>query len=102
MGREEAVERRNPCNKVTIKQANREDDKASTGGISSLDFNFLSDFENNADTLEAAEPADKGTSTLEPPSAFMEMKRNLPKSSSPGNSKGNEQRLLWNHRGEEE
>ena len=27
-------------------QDDREDDKASTGGISSLDFNFLSDFEN--------------------------------------------------------
>ena len=75
-------------------QADREDDKASTGGISSLDFNFLSDFENNADTLEAAEPADEGTSTLKPPSAFMEMKRNLPESSSPGNSKDNEQRIL--------
>ena len=90
MGREEAVERRNPGND----QADREDDKASTGGIYSLDFNFLSDFENNADMLEAAEPADEGTSTLEPPSAFMEMKRNLPESSSPGNSKDNEQRLL--------
>ena len=44
--------------------------------------------------MEAAEPADEGTSTLEPPSAFMEMKRNLPESSSPGNSKDNEQRLL--------
>ena len=75
-------------------QADMEDEKASTGGISSLDFNFLSDFENNADTLEAAEPTDEGTSTLEPPSAFKEMKRNLPESSSPGNSKGNEQRLL--------
>ena len=75
-------------------QADREGDKASTGGISSLDNNFFSDFENNADTLEAAEPADEGTSTLEPPSAFMEMKRNLPESSSPGNSKDNEQRLL--------
>ena len=75
-------------------QADREDDKASTGGISSLDFNFLSDFENNADALEAAEPADEGTSTLETPSAFMEMEWNLPESSSPGNSKDNEQRLL--------
>ena len=27
-------------------QAEKEDDKASTGGMSSLDFNFLSDFEN--------------------------------------------------------
>ena len=72
-------------------QAGGEDDMASTGGISRLDFNFLSDFENNADTLEAAEPADEGTSTLEPPSAFTEMKRNLPESSSPGNSINNEQ-----------
>ena len=32
-----------------LDQAEKEDDKASTGGISSLDFNFLSDFENNAD-----------------------------------------------------
>ena len=58
-------------------QADGEDDRASTGGVSSLDFNFLSDFENNADTLEATEPADEGTSTLEPPSAFTEMKQNL-------------------------
>ena len=75
-------------------QARGEDDRASSGGVSSLDFNFLSDFENNADTLEATEPADKGTSTLEPPSAFTEMKRNLPESSSPGNSRNNEQRIL--------
>ena len=75
-------------------QVEKEDDKASTGGVSSLDFNFLSDFENNADTLEATEPANEGTSTLEPPSAFAEMKRNLPESSSSGNSKDNEQRLL--------
>ena len=77
-----------------IDQADKEDDKASKGGISSLDLKFLSDFESNADTLEATEQADEGTSTLEPPSAFMEMKRNLPESSSPGNSKDNEQRLL--------
>ena len=44
--------------------------------------------------MEAAEPADEGTSTLEPPSAFMGMKPNLPESSSPGNSKDNEQRLI--------
>ena len=50
-------------------QAKKEDDKASTGGMSSLDFNFLSDFENGTDTLEATiEPADGETSTLEPPS----------------------------------
>ena len=75
-------------------QAGGEDDRASTRGVSSLDFNFLSDFENNADTLEATEPADEGTSTLEPPSAFTEMKRNLPESSSPGNSRNNKQRIL--------
>ena len=75
-------------------QAGGEDDRSSTGGVSSLDFNFLSDFENNADTLEATEPADEGKSTLEPPSAFTEMKRNLPESSSPGNSRNKEQRIL--------
>ena len=75
-------------------QAGGEDDRASTGGASSLDFNIFSDLENNADTLETTEPADEGISTLEPPSAFMEMKRNLPESSSPGNSRNNEQRIL--------
>ena len=75
-------------------QVEKEDDKASTGGVYSLDFNFLSDFENNADTLEANEPTNEGTSTLKPPSVFAEMKRNLPESSSAGNSKDNEQRLL--------
>ena len=75
-------------------QSEKEDDKASTGGISSLDFNFRSDFENNADALETTEPANEGTSTLEPPSTFVEMNRDLPESSSPGNSKDREQRLL--------
>ena len=75
-------------------QAGGEDDRASTGGVSSLDFNIFSDLENNADTLETTEPADEGISTLEPPSAFMEMKRNLPESSSPGISRNNEQRIL--------
>ena len=75
-------------------QVEKEDDKASTGEVSSLDFNFLSDFENNAHTLQATEPAIEGTSTLEPPSAFAEIKWNLLESSSPGNSKDNEQRLL--------
>ena len=48
----------------------------------------------NADTLETTEPADEGISTLEPPSAFEEMKRNLPESSSPGNTRNNDQRIL--------
>ena len=75
-------------------QAGGEDDRASTGGASSLDFNIFSDLENDADTLETTEPADEGLSTLEPPSAFMEMKRNLPEISSPGNSRNNDQRIL--------
>ena len=75
-------------------QAEQEADKASTGGISSLDFNFLSDFGNNADALETTEPANEGTFTLEPPSAFVETNRDLPECSSPGNSKDREQRLL--------
>ena len=75
-------------------QAEKEDDKASTGGVSSLDFNFLSDFESGADALETTEPGDEGTSTLEPPSAFMKTNRNLPESGSPSNSKATEQRLL--------
>ena len=75
-------------------QAGGEDDRASTGGTSSLDFNIFSDLEINAYTLETTEPGDEGISTLEPPSAFTEMKRNLPESSSPGNSRNNEQRIL--------
>ena len=47
-------------------QAGKEDDKASTAGVSSLDFeNILSDFENGMDAMEVmSEPADEGTSTL--------------------------------------
>ena len=75
-------------------QAEKEDDNASTGGISSLEFNLFSDFENGIDTLEATtEPAEEGTSTLKPPSAFMGTNRNLPESSSPSNSKNAEQKL---------
>ena len=76
-----------------LDQAEKDDDKASTGGMSSLDFNFLSDFENGTDTLEErTEPADEGTSTLEPPSALMETNRNLPESSSPSNSRNIEKK----------
>ena len=75
-------------------QVEKEDDKASTGEVSSLDFNFLSDFENNAHTLQATELAIEDTSTLEPPSAFAKIKWNLPESSSPGNSKDNKQKFL--------
>ena len=77
-------------------QAEKENDKASTGRMTSLDFNFLSDFENGTDTLEGTtEPADEGTSTLEPPSAFMEMNRNLLESSSPSNSKNSAKKRLF-------
>ena len=77
-------------------QAGKEDDKASTGGVSSLNFeNFHSDFANGMDALEATTgPADEGTSMLEPPSAFMGTNRKLPESGSPGNSKDTEQKLL--------
>ena len=69
-------------------QVGKEDDKASTGGVSSLDFeNFLSDFENGMAALElTTEPADEGTSTLEPPWAFMRMNNS-------SNSKDAEQKL---------
>ena len=80
-------------------QADMEDDKASTGGVSSLDFNFLSDFENNADTLEACEPASKSTSTLEPPSAFVEMNRNS--TALRAILKTMNKDFSWNHQGEE-
>ena len=75
-------------------QAEKEDNKASTGGVSSLDFNFLSDFEGGAAALETTEPADEGTSTLKPLSAFIETSRNLPEDGSPSNSKDTEKRLL--------
>ena len=83
-------------------QAGGEDDRASTGGTSSLDFNIFSDLEINADMLETTELADEGISTLEPPSAFTEMKRNLPESCSPGNSGNSEPRILMSHLEEEE
>ena len=43
-------------------QAEKEDDRASIGGISSLDFKLFSDFENNSDALETTESANEGTS----------------------------------------
>ena len=76
-------------------QAEKADDKASTGGMYSLDVNFLSDLKNGTDTLEGTtEPAEERTSTLEPPSAFMIMNRSLLESSSPSNSKNAEKKLL--------
>ena len=53
-------------------QAGKDDDKASTGGVSSQDFNFSDDFEIGTETLEGTtEPAEDETSTLKPPSAFL-------------------------------
>ena len=63
--------------------------------MSSLDFNFLDDFEIGTETLEGTtEPAEDGTSTLEPPSALTNISRNLMESSSPGKLKTSETKLL--------
>ena len=76
-------------------QAGKDYDKASIGGMSSLDFNFLENFQVEAGTLEGTtEPADDETSTLELPSAFKDAKRKLLESSSPGNSRTTEKKLL--------
>ena len=56
----------------------KDDDKASTGGMSSLDLNFLEDFEVETGTVEGTtEPAEDETSTLKPPSAFMDANRKM-------------------------
>ena len=78
-------------------QAEKEDDKAWTGGVSSLDFNFQSYFESGGDAFETTEPADEGTSTLEPPSAFMKTNRNLRAILKIKNKDSS-----WNHQGEVE
>ena len=76
-------------------QAGKDDDKASTGGVCSLDFNFLDAFEIRTETSEGTtEPAEDETSMLEPPSAFMNLSRSLPESSSPGKFKTTEMKLL--------
>ena len=76
-------------------QAGKDDNKASTGGMSSLDFTFLEDFEVETGTLEGmTEPAEEQTSTLEPPPAFMDSNPKLVESSSPGNSNTIEKKLL--------
>ena len=77
-----------------LSQAEKDDDEASTGGMSSLDFNFLDDFEIGVETLEwTTEPAEDESSTVESPSAFMDVSRNLPESSSPGKFKTTETKL---------
>ena len=75
-------------------QAGKDDDEASTGGMTSLDLNFLDDFEIGVETLEwTTEPAEDESSTVESPSAFMDVSRNLPESSSPGKFKTTESKL---------
>ena len=52
-------------------QAGKDDDKASVGGMSSQDFNFLDEGEEETETVAATtESAVDETSKLEPPSAF--------------------------------
>ena len=69
-------------------QAGRDDDRASVGVSSSLDFNFLDDEEVGPETLAGTtEPAQEEIFTLEPPSAFVDITHDLPESSSPGKKK---------------
>ena len=75
--------------------AGKDVDKISRGGVSNLDFNFLDDYEVEAETLGGKpEPAEDETSTLKPPSAFMNPSRDLPESSSPNKFKTTELKLL--------
>ena len=61
-------------------RAGKDDDKTSAGGVSSLDFNFLDDYKIETETLErTTEPAEDGTSSLEPPSASMNLSCDLPR-----------------------
>ena len=76
-------------------QAGKDHDEVSTGGRSSLNFNFLDDFEIGTETLEGTTgPAEGGTSTLQPPSTFMDISRILLESSSYGKLKTTEMKLF--------
>ena len=83
-----------------LDQAEKEDDKASTGGVSSLDFNFINDFENNADALETIEPANEITSKL----LRLLWKRTgiCRRAALRAILKTTNKDSSWNHRGEEE
>ena len=92
MGREEAGDRKSLCKRIPIKQRmrmikHRQEEYPAWISIYSVTLK-------TTHTRWKRLKVNEGTSTLEPPSAFAEMKRNLPESSSPGNSKDNEQRLL--------
>ena len=66
-------------------QVGSDDDKTAVGGASSLCFNFWDEDEEGREALAGTtEPAEDETSTLEPPSAFMNTAQKLPESSSPG------------------
>ena len=75
-------------------QVGKDDDKASTCVASSLDFNYLENYEDETETLEGTtEPAEDETSMMEHPSACMNLSRDLPESSSPGKFKDTEMKL---------
>ena len=75
--------------------AGKDDDKALVGGASSLDFDFLDEEEEGTETLAGTtEPAEDETSTLDPPSAFMNSAHNLSESSSPGKVETTAKKLL--------
>ena len=75
-------------------KAGSDDEKASVGGASRLDFNFLDDKEGTETLAGTTEPAEDETSTLEPPSAFMNPAHNLPESSSPGKTETTRKKVL--------
>ena len=92
MGREEAVDRKSLCKRIPIKQRrrmikHRQEEYPAWISIYSVTLK-------TTQTRWKRLKVNEGTLTLEPPSAFAEMKRNVPESSSPGSSKDNEQRLL--------
>ena len=66
-------------------QAGRDDDKAESRGVSSLDFNISDEDEEGTETLTGTtEAAVDETSMLEPPSAIFNAVHRLPASSFPG------------------
>ena len=75
-------------------QMGRDDDKASVGGASGLDFNFLDDVEEGTETLTGTtELAQKKASTLEPLLSFM---------NSPGKTRITIEKFYWSLRAGEE
>ena len=83
-------------------RAEKEEDKASTGGVSNLDFNFLSDFESGADALGMTESADEGTSTLEPRHALWKKTGICRRAALRAILKKQNKDSSWIHQGEED